>query len=394
MKKYLYLLFVPLFFFSCKKGDFNHIDEEKAEIQRRLDEGETPFEIVNSGVDKELLYGLFYQGGHLFYVDEIDEYGMVAHIQSNLFYWGCAGTLIPDASGTSFGTGPNQTSSIVQNCADPLTAAFYCDQLNVNGYEDWWLPNRMEMALMANNIRYVLPNYFPGTYDNILFWTSSQYDEYEAYSVSVSGYNPSTPLKEKQSENAVIPVRRFTGPGFQYSVQMRLDSGETAIDVYNSGIPYDSLMGKEYKGGHIFYLDTSLGNGLVAQPRNFQYKKFWGCNGSSIVGADGTAMGDGITNSQNIIDQCTNTSFAALHCSELTIGGYNDWYLPSVDELSLVYTVLKAPDLVNYYEDDYWTSTQVSSNQANYINFDFQGSVNQKSKSNDEYVLAIRNFNQ
>jgi hypothetical protein len=63
----------------------------------------------------------------------------------------------------------------------------------------------------------------------------------------------------------------------------------------------------------------------------------WGCSGTSITGADGTAIGTGGQNTTDItaiVDGCQTSGIAARLANDLTLGGQSDWFLPSRDELN------------------------------------------------------------
>jgi hypothetical protein len=117
----------------------------------------------------------------------------------------------------------------------------------------------------------------------------------------------------------------------------------------------------------------------------------WGCEGTLISGADGTAIGTGNQNTIDIVNGCATAGIAARLCSDLVFGGYSDWYLPSRDELSVLYFY---KNLIGGFDTskNYWSSTESSSNTAWAIFFlnGFQGSGNKN--DNLIYYRPVRSF--
>ena len=65
---------------------------------------------------------------------------------------------------------------------------------------------------------------------------------------------------------------------------------------------------------------------------------WWGDRYYPQIGATGTAVGTGAANTQKIIAvQGRTYNYAALVCANYSGGGYSDWFLPSKDELFLLY---------------------------------------------------------
>ncbi len=114
------------------------------------------------------------------------------------------------------------------------------------------------------------------------------------------------------------------------------------------GSSYDNLLvsvlpqiGDFYAGGVVFHRDESDDidslSGLVCAVSDQSNNAEWGCRGTNIVGADSENIGDGSQNTSDIENGCTESGTAADICTNLTLNGYNDWFLPSQNELFTMY---------------------------------------------------------
>ena len=127
-------------------------------------------------------------------------------------------------------------------------------------------------------------------------------------------------------------------------------------------------IGQEYQGGKIAYLDATGKHGLIAAPADQSAGIQW-YNGSDIAtGATGTAIGTGKNNTTKIVQAQRAGNYAAKLCDDLVLNGYNDWYLPSQDELKELY---KNKDLIGGFTTGwYWSSTESASYYALALKFD------------------------
>ena len=156
-------------------------------------------------------------------------------------------------------------------------------------------------------------------------------------------------------------------------------------------------IGQAALGGVIAYIDgggTSGTSGLVATVADISTGAPWGCKGTLITGADGMAIGTGNQNTIDILAQCPTAGIAARLCGDLVQGGYNDWYLPSQDELNALYTnkvaiggFVESPGFLSYY----WSSSEISANNAWSQQFS-SGNQSNEDKQNNINVRAIRSF--
>ncbi len=158
-------------------------------------------------------------------------------------------------------------------------------------------------------------------------------------------------------------------------------------------------IGEMYAGGIVFYLDGS-GGGLISATTDQSTSLPWNNVNNSTTSATGTAVGAGQANTTAIISsQGTpgiGTNYAAYLCDTLTLGGYMDWFLPSKDELNLMYQNIGQGsvglgNVGGFASSYYWSSTEIVNLLAWGQNF-FSGSQDYVNKANTFYVRAVRAF--
>jgi hypothetical protein len=172
-------------------------------------------------------------------------------------------------------------------------------------------------------------------------------------------------------------------------------------------------------GGFIFYINpNAVMDGwkyLEAAPQSTEWtNKFWGKKGTLIGLFGKTAIGTGKNNTALIVavlnEPPADSDRAAQLCDALSFGGYNDWFLPSKDELYEMCWVLHSRRYFSYAAQDnpaygtdrvggftdsgsYWSSSENSTtgNGAWCQRFD-TGQQVQSLKDLYSQVRAVRSF--
>jgi len=170
----------------------------------------------------------------------------------------------------------------------------------------------------------------------------------------------------------------------------------------NGGGNFTHYIGEQYGGGVIFHLwkdSTSVEHGLIVALTDQSTSKKWSNVTSTAIGTSAQSRWDGLSNSNAIVGQAGHTSSAAKLCLDLVSGGQSDWYLPSIQELNMLwnnyYTVARTLSQIGgatqLTSADYWSSSEASDDFAWYFLF-YYGYAYFSDKDNPLYVRAVRAF--
>ena len=164
----------------------NYAFSSNQNLQSLLDQGYTIKDLLDEGVPINSLYGLNYQGGILFYINNnigyvtsgsligdtlyLETGAVIPPSKPNVGYATWAGTNTPTGhmnagTSSSVGSGPSNTAWLMSNFGGSITnclyqnenswdpsAACHCDLLILNGYSDWYLPPIDELNILYNNL--------------------------------------------------------------------------------------------------------------------------------------------------------------------------------------------------------------------------------------------------
>jgi hypothetical protein len=163
-------------------------------------------------------------------------------------------------------------------------------------------------------------------------------------------------------------------------------------------------------GGTIFYVNPGAGDWkyMEAAPAKTEVTTFWASEMFPVDGIlDVRAVGTGKSNTAFIMRQAVSRGggfdWAAEVCDALSVNGYADWFLPSMDELHMMYGNLARKGLGDFKTEWYCSSTPFqnysfpSARAENFSNGEQNGlSTGHRfdlyERSNKYRVRAIRQF--
>ena len=242
---------------------------------------------------------------------------------------------------------------------------------------------------------------------------------------ALSSYNESIIIVKDNNGSIYWPEIGYDGigdftPGFGYQIKVsEVIEGFSLCDWYVNDIPEDNIIslqeenaslqafvdsvsapliyqiGTYAHGGIVFFIDSTGQHGLVAGAQ-FPGEHIY-CADVLDDGAFGTELYSGYDNTLDIVNSCSDEN-AAIICFSHDDFIYDDWYLPSIIELYLIWSNIgPLTEFMNYSLETYWSSTNAAGyNDARMLSFT-SGiyNLNSSSASNQgsiANVIPIRSF--
>jgi hypothetical protein len=307
-----------------------------------------------------------------------------------------------DAKGVGYGR--INTAAIIAQSGPGNYAASFADSYVRNGYDDWFLPSKDELdAVYRTHAVKGVPRIVKAAY-----WTSSENSaNYAWYQMFQDG----TQFTDESGVGAITGIKQLTrnrlhrGSGwpslpFQLMAMRSFPAGTgvppaqsnpvlTGNTCTNTG---PCVVGDIGPGGGVVFYDAGVrkawGQYMEAAPVEVEgvglpWKRLSAVDRRTPVYRDSKgqparikrvrskAIGMGQINTAAIVRAYGRGRYAARYADAMVLNGYNDWFLPSKDELNVMYSILSTayPRIGSYARSFYWSSSEYDFNNAWTVNF-------------------------
>ena len=307
-----------------------------------------------------------------------------------------------DAKAVGFGR--VNTAAIIAQSGVGIYAASFADAYVRNGLDDWFLPSKDELDAVYNTQAILgVPKVVKAPY-----WSSSENSaNYAWYQMFQDG----TQFTDESGVGAIAGIKHLTrsrlhrGSGFpslpfQMMVMRSFPVGTGVPPAQSS----PTLTGNTCAatgpcvvgdigpaGGVVFYdagIHLSWGRYMEAAPVAVEgvglpWKRLNAVDARKPVYINtktavarvrrvkSKAIGMGQINTKAILKAYGRGRYAARYADALNFNGFDDWFLPSKDELNVMYSILSTayPRIGDYARSFYWSSSEYDFNNAWTVNF-------------------------
>lgn len=166
---------------------------------------------------------------------------------------------------------------------------------------------------------------------------------------------------------------------------------------------FTHFIGEEFGGGVIFHLwldANGVEHGLIVDKTDLSTSQVYSNINNVLIGPSAQSVWDGLSNSNAIVAQAGHGNSAAALCLNSTNGGQSNWYLPSIQELAMLwnnyFTVAQSLSQISgatqLQQAFYWSSTEGGAGGARTFAFGAGGANYGYDKADPHYVRAVRAF--
>ena len=215
---------------------------------------------------------------------------------------------------------------------------------------------------------------------------------------TTAGVVPTIPVSATHTDGSWINTDIYSGEAFLNTVDQRIFV-RTGANIKE--IQFQNYwVGQSFGGGVIFHTYRDANNvehGLICSIVEQSTSSQWSDITSASVGT--TTTWNGQANTNLMAAQTSATSGAWKFANDYSYGGFTDWYLPAIDELSFLFqnrfnvnkTLASIGGATQIEDVDYWSSTEYSATRSYFFYFGY-GYASNNPKANTYRVRAIRQF--